>query len=57
MNAGFEVLERKGLFTKALPNDLLTACTDEQLKGLVELGVELPIEYSATIYFQARVKP
>lgn len=57
VNAGFEVLERKGLFTKALPNNLLTACTDEQLKGLVELGLELPIEYSAAIYFKARVKP
>ena len=56
VNAGFEVVERKGLFTKALPNSALTACTDEQLKGLVELGLELPIEYSATIYFQARVK-
>jgi len=57
VNAWFEVIEREGLFSKALPNDLLAACTDEQLKGLVELGLELPIEYSAVIYFLAEVKP
>ncbi|HIK06628.1 MAG TPA: class I SAM-dependent methyltransferase [Trichormus sp. M33_DOE_039] len=53
---GFEIIEQKGMFTKALPNSGLVSCSDEQLRGLFELGLDLPIEYSATIYFLAEKK-
>ncbi len=45
----------KGMFTKSLPNSFLTNCNSEQLSGLFELGLELPIEYSAGIFFLAEV--
>jgi len=53
IDAGFKIREKRGMFTKVLPNSLLTACSDAQLKGLFDLGRELPIEYSAAIYFLA----
>lgn len=53
VDAGFRIVEQKGMFTKAFPNSMLTQCTDEQLRGLFELGLELPIEYSAAIFFLA----
>ena len=56
VDAGFEVLEKKGMFTKVLPNSMLVHCTDEQLRGMFELGLELPIEYSAAIYFLAETR-
>ena len=54
LDAGFKVIEMQGLFTKLLPNSLLVNCSDDQLRGMFELGLELPIEYSATIYFLAQ---
>ncbi|MCI0486187.1 MAG: class I SAM-dependent methyltransferase [Blastocatellia bacterium] len=57
VDAGFDVLEKKGLITKLLPNSLMVDCNDEQLKGMFELGLELPIEYSAAIYFLAEARP
>ena len=52
--AGFTRIISQGAFTKAFPNGQLTACTDAQLRGLFKLGLHLPIEYSGTIYFEAR---
>lgn len=52
--AGFKVKEKEGMFTKLLPNSILSHCSDEQLSGMFELGRELPIEYSAIIYFLAK---
>lgn len=57
VDAGFVITERKGMFTKALPNSMLTQCTHDQLRGLFELGLELPIEYSAAIFFLAKPHP
>lgn len=54
VNAGFRVLEKRGMFTKVLPNSMLARCSEEQLRGMFDLGLELPIEYSAAIYFQAQ---
>lgn len=53
VDAGFGVVEKKGMFTKVLPNSMLVQCSDEQLRGMFELGLELPIEYAAAIYFLA----
>ena len=53
VDAGFKIREKRGMFAKSLPNALLIACSDAQLKGLFDLGLELPIEYAATIYFLA----
>jgi SAM-dependent methyltransferase len=52
--AGFRVYEQFGMLTKVFPNSLLVNCTDQQLRGLFDLGLELPIEYSAAIGFLAR---
>jgi 2-polyprenyl-3-methyl-5-hydroxy-6-metoxy-1,4-benzoquinol methylase len=56
VEAGFQIIEQKGMFTKVLPNKMLVPCSDEQLRGLFELGLDLPIEYSTTIYFLAEKK-
>jgi trans-aconitate methyltransferase len=48
---GFKIVEKKGLWTKVLPNAMLTHCSDEQLSGMFRLGLELPIEYSGTLYY------
>lgn len=53
--AGFRVTERCGLLTKALPNSLLVHCTPEQLRGLVLLGMDLPLELAAAVYWRAEV--
>ena len=57
IDAGFEIMEKKGMFTKLLPNSMLVQCSDEQLRGMFGLGLELPIEYSSAIYFSAMNKP
>jgi len=48
---GFKIIEKKGLWAKVLPNSMLTHCSDEQLRGMFQLGLELPIEYAGTIYY------
>lgn len=57
VDAGFKIVEQYGMFTKVLPNSLLTQCSDEQLLGLFKLGLELPIEYASAVYFLAEKKP
>jgi trans-aconitate methyltransferase len=56
VEAGFKIVEQKGMFAKVLPNKMLIGCSDEQLRGLFELGLDIPIEYSTIIYFLAEVK-
>ncbi len=56
VEAGFQIVEQKGMFAKVLPNSMLVSCSNEQLRGLFELGLDLPIEYSTTIYFLAETK-
>ena len=56
IEADFQIVEEKGMFTKVLPNNMLVQCNDEQIRGMFELGLELPIEYSAIIYFLAETK-
>ena len=56
MTAGFEVIESKGMFTTIFPNNMLVQCSDEQLRGMFNLGLDLPIEYSSIIYFIAKIK-
>jgi trans-aconitate methyltransferase len=53
IETGLKIVEKKGMITKLLPNNILVHCTDEQLLGMFELGLELPIEYAAAIYFLA----
>lgn len=53
VKAGFHVASKFGVLTKAVPYNTLKYCTDAQLKGLFDLGMELPIEYSSIIVFGA----
>jgi hypothetical protein len=53
--AGYEVLEVEGLLAKTLPNSLLVACSDAQLRGLVEVGRLLPPRLAGTLYVRARL--
>lgn len=55
-NAGLRLVEKKGMFTKIMPNSFLVQCSDKQLSGMFELGLELPIEYASTIFFLAEYK-
>ena len=54
VDAGFSIVESRGMTCKPLPNGLLAHLSDAQLKGLFELGLDLPIEYAGTIYIQAQ---
>lgn len=56
VEAGFSILERRGFITKLLPNSLLVECTDAQLKGMFDLGLELPIEYSSALCYRVRCR-
>ncbi len=56
VGAGFSIVEQRGMFTKTLPNSMLAQCSREQLRGLCELGLELPVEYSAAIFILAEKK-
>lgn len=56
VDAGFRVIESKGMMIKVLPNRLLTELSNDQLEGLFKLGLTLPIEYSGAIYFQAETQ-
>jgi len=53
IKTGFKVKDKQGMLTKSLPNSFLSMCTEEQLLGLFKLGLEMPIEYAALIYFLA----
>jgi SAM-dependent methyltransferase len=49
--AGFRVVDRAGLLAKSLPSALLTACSERQLRGLFDLGLDLPMEFAAILYY------
>ena len=57
VDAGFRILERRGMITKVLPNSMLVHCSDEQLRGLFDLGLELPMDYAAAVFFLAEARP
>lgn len=52
--AGFRLAGRSGLLCKSLPNALLTTCSDEQLRALVRLGAELPMEFAAIMMIEGQ---
>lgn len=54
--AGLEIVEQRGMFTKLFPNSMLVQCSDEQLRGMFALGLELPIEYSSAIFVLAKTR-
>ncbi len=49
---GYKVVERGGTLSKSLPQGMMTGFSDELLKGLVELGSRLPMEYSAVLVYK-----
>jgi 2-polyprenyl-3-methyl-5-hydroxy-6-metoxy-1,4-benzoquinol methylase len=50
----FEIIEGRGLYTKLLPNEVLANCTEAQLRGMFQLGLDLPVEYGAILFYLAR---
>lgn len=54
IDCGFSVRDRRGMFCKVLPNSMLAGCSGAQLRGMFELGLDLPIEYAASAYFLAQ---
>ncbi|MEA2782723.1 MAG: hypothetical protein QOK29_4267 [Rhodospirillaceae bacterium] len=50
VEAGYRICHRQGLFCKPLPNSVLEHCNQQQLRGLFNLGCELPMEYAAVAY-------
>ena len=52
-DAGFRIMCRLGLIAKTLPNSLLVHCSPEQLRGLVLLGLELPIDMAGALFYLA----
>ena len=51
--AGYRIIERRGLLAKSLPSKYLVDCSEQQLRGLFDLGMELPMEFSAILYYLA----
>lgn len=49
--AGFRTIEQFGLLAKSLPSAYLTTCSEQQLRGLFDVGLELPMEFSAILYY------
>ena len=49
--AGFTIEERKGFLIKLIPQSLMANFSDEMLVGLMKLGDEMPIEFTASIGF------
>lgn len=56
VETGFDIVEKRGMFATIFPSSMLVQCSDDQLRGMFDLGLDLPIEYSANIYFLAKVK-
>lgn len=52
-DGGFRTKCRLGLIAKTLPNALLVHCSPEQLRGLVLLGLELPIDLAGALFYLA----
>jgi ubiquinone/menaquinone biosynthesis C-methylase UbiE len=50
-DAGFEIVLKKGMMTKLLPQSLMTSFSNELLSGMMELSEQMPIEYASTIAF------
>ena len=55
--SGYDIVHRTGMILKALPNSVMQHCSDAQLKGLFQLGIELPLEYSAALFYLIKPKP
>jgi 2-polyprenyl-3-methyl-5-hydroxy-6-metoxy-1,4-benzoquinol methylase len=49
--SGLRTKKRSGMFCKPLPNINLSSLSQRQLEGLFRLGCELPIEYSAALFY------
>jgi SAM-dependent methyltransferase len=49
---GYRVVKKGGMLSKALPQGMMTGYSDEMLKGLVELGSVLPMEYAAVLVYE-----
>jgi len=50
-DAGYNIQKRTGFFTKFLPQAMMTNMSDGMLKGFMNLSMQLPIEYAASIAF------
>jgi trans-aconitate methyltransferase len=53
-SAGLVMHDMTGYMAKPLPNSLLTGCSDEQLRGLVDVGTQLPLEFAGALAVRAR---
>jgi protein-L-isoaspartate O-methyltransferase len=51
--AGYRIVEQCGLLAKSLPSKYLVDCTEQQLRGLFDVGRELPVDFSAILYYLA----
>lgn len=49
---GYRAVKKGGMLSKALPQGMMTEYSDEMLKGLVELGSVLPMEYAAVLVYE-----
>jgi hypothetical protein len=55
VSSGYSVVEIVGYMAKPLPNGLLTQCSREQLRALVDLGTELPLDMAGALMIRASV--
>lgn len=52
--AGLEIVRKAGWLTKLLPQAMMTGFSDELLRGLMQLGDELPMEFACFLVFDCR---
>ena len=50
--AGLRVVVEQGLFLKVVNNAKMENWSDSMIKGLFEIGFQIPIEFSASLFFQ-----
>jgi 2-polyprenyl-3-methyl-5-hydroxy-6-metoxy-1,4-benzoquinol methylase len=54
VNAGLQIVRKRGMLSKPLPQGMMTEFSDALLKGLMKLGDELPMEYACCVAFDCR---
>jgi SAM-dependent methyltransferase len=54
--AGLQIVSKRGLLSKPLPQGMMTGFSDALLEGLMKLGDELPMEYACCVSFVCRRK-
>ena len=54
--SGLQIIRRRGLFIKFLPQGMMTSFSDELLRGFMAMSETMPIEYSSRLAYECALK-